>query len=212
MNRFVVVVATLLACSIVPTASFAQTADDNIPIPSFQKQLREQWTIEDLQPKPEPKAFLETRDDTLERLSLREAVAVALANNPGIAVERLGPEFARADIDRANGVFDPTFQASGTVDRSVVPASSVLQGAQVLREKDYVYALSRPKLLRSGATFTIAGTSTETNTNSRFYGLRPQYVPNVLFTLSQPLLRNFGIDLTILLVRSAEANSSVAYY
>jgi outer membrane protein len=212
MKRFVVVVAALLACSIVPVASFAQTADDNFPIPSFQKQLREQWTIEDLQPKPEPKAFLETRDDTLERLSLREAVAVALANNPGIAVERLGPEFARADIDRANGVFDPTFQASGAVDRSVVPASSVLQGAQVLREKDYVYALSLQKLLRSGATFTIAGTSTETNTNSRFYGLRPQYVPNVLFTLSQPLLKNFGIDLTILLVRSAEANSSVAYY
>jgi outer membrane protein len=212
MKRFVVIAATLLVCSIVPATSSAEPADDKFPIPSFQKQLREQWTIEDLQPTPEPRAFLETRDDTLERLSLREAVAAALANNPGIAVERLGPEFARADVDRANGVFDPTFQASGTVNRSVVPASSVLQGAQVVREKDYIYALSVQKLLRSGATFTIAGTSTETNTNSRFYGLRPQYVPNVLFTLSQPLLKNFGIDLTVLLVRSAEANSSVAYY
>src|SRR5438094_2910712 len=157
MKRFVVVVAALLACSIVPTASFAQTADDNIPIPSFQKQLREQWTIEDLQPKPEPKAFLETRDDTLERLSLREAVGVALANNPGIAVERLGPEFARADIDRANGVFDPTFEASSTTDRSVTPTSSALSGAQVVRQRENLFDLSLRKLLRTGATFTVAG-------------------------------------------------------
>lgn len=212
MNRFAVIAAALLVRTIVPTAVFAESAGDDFPIPSFPKQLREQWTSESIQPKPEPRAYLESRDDTLERLSLREAVASALQNNPGIAVERLGPEFARADVDRANGIFDPTFQASGTIERSVVPASSVLQGAQVLREKDYVYALSLKKLLRSGATFTIAGTSTETNTNSRFYGLRPQYLPNLLFSVSQPLLKNFGIDLTILLVRSAEANSSVAYY
>ncbi|HSD11741.1 MAG TPA: TolC family protein [Candidatus Binatia bacterium] len=212
MKRFVAVATALLFGSIVPTAAFAESAGTDFPIPSFQEQLRKQWTRQDVEPKPEPRSYLETRDDAVERLSLREAVATALQNNPGIAVERLGPEFARADVDRANGIFDPTFQASGSVDRSVVPASSVLQGAQVVRQKDYVYALSLQKLLRSGATFTIAGTSTETDTNSNFYGLRPQYVPNVLFTLSQPLLKNFGVDLTILLVRSAEANSSVAYY
>jgi outer membrane protein len=213
MKGLVAVAAALLVLPIVPTtAGFAGSPEEQLAIPSFPEQLREQWTREDIQPKPEPRDYLETRDDTVERLSLREAVATALQNNPGIAVERLGPEFARADVDRANGIFDPTFQSSGGVDRSVVPASSVLQGARVLRQKDYVYAMSLQKLLRSGATFTIAGTSTETDTNSRFYGLRPQYLPNVLFTLSQPLLKNFGLDLTILLVRSAEANSSVAYY
>jgi outer membrane protein len=212
MKRFIAVAIALLVRSLVPMAAFAGSEGDDFPVPSFSEQLREQWRRGDVQPKPESREYVETRDDTIERLSLREAVATALQNNPGIAVERLGPEFARADVDRANGIFDPVFQSSASVDRSVVPASSVLQGAQIVRQKDYVYALSLQKLLRSGATFTIAGTSTETDSNSHFYGLRPQYVPNVLFTLSQPLLKNFGLDLTILVVRSAEANSSVAYY
>jgi len=204
-------VASLLSSLALPTPALAETADE-IAVPSLGEQLRRQWTIEDIQPQPESRAYLQTRDDTVERLSLREAVGVALENNPGIAVERLGPEFARGEIDRANGVFDPTFEASATTDRTVIPTSSGLSGAQVVRQREHLFDLSLRKLLRTGATFTVAGESRELDTNSRFVGLRPQYTPTLSFTLTQPLLKNFGIDLTVLLVRSAEANSSVAYY
>jgi len=211
MRRSLVLAVISLATGLVQAAVSTATADD-FPVPSIGDQLHRQWTIEDVAPKPEARSYVVTRDDAVERLSLREAVAAALENNPGIAVERLGPEFARAEVDRVNGVFDPTLQATGTIQRSATPASSVLQGAQVLRQRDNVFDVSVEKLLRTGGTFTIAGDSRETDTNSHFTGLRPQYVPAVTFTLSQPLLKNFGIDLTILLVRSAEANSSVAYY
>jgi outer membrane protein len=193
-------------------AFFAHAADEEFAVPSLPEQLRRQWTIEDVAPKLEPRSYLATRDDTIERLSLREAVATALENNPSIAVERLGPEFARAEVDRVIGVFDPTLKAAGRVERSAIPASSILQGAQVLRERDNFFDVSLEKLLRTGATFTIAGDSQEVDTNSRFTGLRPQYVPKLTLSVTQPLLKNFGLDLTILLVRSAEANSSVAYY
>ena len=212
MHRAVTLaVASLLSSLALPTPALAETADE-IAVPSLGEQLRRQWTIEDIQPQPESRAYLQTRDDTVERLSLREAVGVALENNPGIAVERLGPEFARGEIDRANGVFDPTFEASATTDRTVIPTSSGLSGAQVVRQREHLFDLSLRKLLRTGATFTVAGESRELDTNSRFVGLRPQYTPTLSFTLTQPLLKNFGIDLTVLLVRSAEANSSVAYY
>ena len=212
MHRAVTLaVASLLSSLALPPPALAETADE-IAVPSLGEQLRRQWTIEDIQPQPESRAYLQTRDDTVERLSLREAVGVALENNPGIAVERLGPEFARGEIDRANGVFDPTFEASATTDRTVIPTSSGLSGAQVVRQREHLFDLSLRKLLRTGATFTVAGESRELDTNSRFVGLRPQYTPTLSFTLTQPLLKNFGIDLTVLLVRSAEANSSVAYY
>jgi len=213
IRRRAVARTAALAIALAAAAASADTAPtDEPPIPSLGEQLRRQWTIEDITPRAEPRSYLQTRDDTLERLSLREAVAVALQNNPGIAVQRLGPEFARAEIDRADGAFEPTFEASATTERDVTPTSSALSGAPVVRQRQNVFDVSIHKLLRTGATFTIAGDSTEVDTNSQFVGLRPQYTPTLTFTLAQPLLKNFGIDLTVLLVRSAEAGSSVAYY
>jgi outer membrane protein len=212
MHRLVCLAVASMVSSLAFASRVLGEPADAIAVPSLGEQLRRQWTIEDIQPQPESRAYLQTRDDTVERLSLREAVGAALENNPGIAVERLGPEFARAEIDRANGVFDPTFEAKATTNRSVTPTSSGLSGAQVVRQREHLFDLSLRKLLRTGATFTVAGESRELDTNSRFVGLRPQYTPTLSFTLTQPLLKNFGIDLTVLLVRSAEANSSVAYY
>jgi outer membrane protein TolC len=212
MHRLVCLAVASLISSLAFASRVLGEPADAIAVPSLGEQLRRQWTIEDIRPQPESRAYLQTRDDTVERLSLREAVGAALENNPGIAVERLGPELARAEIDRANGVFDPTFEASATTDRSVTPTSSALSGAQVVRQRENLFDLSLRKLLRTGATFTVAGQSREIDTNSQFVGLRPQYTPTLKFTLAQPLLKNFGLDLTVLLVRSAEAGSSVAYY
>lgn len=184
----------------------------DVPIPSLPSLLRRQWRVESTEPAAESPQWVRTEDRTVERLSLREAVAAALENNFGIAVERLGPTYAQAEVGRANGVFDPVLTVYGTTDRTVTPASSILAGALTVRQKDELFGASIAKRLRTGASFSVAYDSTETDTNSRFVGLRPQYTPRLTFSVTQPLLRNFGLDLTILLVRSAEAGSSVAYY
>jgi hypothetical protein len=48
MKQFVVAVA-MLVCLVVPTTSFPQPADDDFPIPSFRKQLREQARAAEIQ-------------------------------------------------------------------------------------------------------------------------------------------------------------------
>jgi outer membrane protein len=213
MKRIFLLAAAPLLLAVLPATLFAEPSTDaTVPIPSLLEQFRKQWTIEDVQPKPETKEYLQTRDDTVERLSLTDAVGVALENNPGIAADRLGPLFARADIERANGVFDPILESRATTNRSVTPSSSALAGAAVVRERNNIFGLSISKLLRTGATLTVRSDSRETDTNSQFTVLRPLYVPRVEFTLDQPLLKNFGIDLTVLVVRSAEASSNAAYY
>lgn len=209
----VIVRQSVLSVAIVARLAFAgPAATDEVSVPSFPEQLRRQWTIEPVEPKPESPEYLRTRDQTVERLTLREAVATSLQNHPGIAVERLGPQFARAEIDRVLGSFDPLFTAYGKIDRSVTPSSSALAGALEVRQRENKFGASLAKLLRTGAKLSVAYDSVETDANSRFLGLRPQYKPEVTFSVTQPLLRNFGLDLTILLVRSAEAGSSVAYY
>lgn len=190
----------------------ATRAGDDVPVPSFAEQLRRQWTIEDVKPKVESEERLRSRDAAIERLSLREAVATALENNPALAVERLGPQFARIEIDRAFAIFDPVVSFFAETGRIVEPTGSALAGAEKLRQKTNDFGASFDKLLRTGTRFSIDVRSNELETNSDFIGLRPQYKPTVEFSLAQPLLRNFGADLTILLVRSAEAGSAIAYY
>ena len=218
MKRVVAVVAvSLLALIGARGAGAAEPGtrpevSTEVTIPSLGEQLRQQWVIEDVLPEIEDKDYLRTRDETVEKLSLREAVLIALENNPGVASERLGPAFARAEVDRVYGNFDPTFEATGEYRRTVAPTSSALAGAPTLREEVTTFGASLRKLLRTGATLTVAGESEEIDSNSDFVGLRPQYKPNLNFTLNQPLIRNFGIDLTILLIRSAEATSNIAYH
>lgn len=206
-----VAVFLLARSAVLPQPAGAEAADE-IRIPTLAEQIVRQWRVDDAAPRRESREFLGSRDDTVERLSLREAVAAALANNPGLAAERLGPDDARTEIARANGIFDPIVEARAAVEHSRLPTSSALAGASVLRERRNEFGLSLRKLLRTGTDVEIGATSTEVDSNSRFTGLRPQYTPNLNFTLTQPLLKNFGLDLTVLLVRSAEATSSAAYY
>ncbi|MGH7818687.1 MAG: hypothetical protein ACREQ9_02850, partial [Candidatus Binatia bacterium] len=109
-RRFAPVAALAAVTSI---AAATARAGDEVTIPSFPDRLYRQWTLEPVEPEPESAAHVRSRDAAVEKLSLREAVATALENNPGIAVERLGPRFARADVERAIGAFDPELRAYG---------------------------------------------------------------------------------------------------
>ncbi|MGH7859167.1 MAG: TolC family protein [Candidatus Binatia bacterium] len=207
-----VVLSALVALAAVAGAADEPAPSEEVTIPSLREGLYRQWTLEPVEPEPESPEHLRSRDSSVERLSLREAVAIALENNPGIAVERLGPRFARADVERVLGAFDPELRAYGEWRRNVAPTGSALAGALTLRERENVFGAALEKLVRSGATVTLAFDSNELDTNSGFIGLRPQYRPELRLSISQPLLKNFGRDLTILLVRSARVSSGIAYH
>lgn len=179
-----------------------------VPIPSLGEQLMKQWTPEGVTSAPVVTSG--PSDDTVSRMSLRDAVATALERNPGIAVRRLGPTYARAGISRAYGIFDPEFTLFGRTERSATPTGSSLAGASIIRERVNRFGGSVQKLLRTGARLTVAYDSEELDVNSEFVGLRPQYKPELRFSLSQPLLRNFGLGLSLLLVRSAESQAGAA--
>ena len=187
-------------------------AADELRVPSLVEQIQQQWRMDDVLPEAESAEHLRSRDDTVESLSLREAVTTALENNPGIAVERLGPAYASAEIGKAYGAFDPTFTLFGKFQRDIVPTGTALAGARVVRTRHEDYGATIQKLLRTGATLSADFKSNELDQNSAFQGLRPQYKPELTFSVTQPLLRNFGPGLTVLLVRSAEASSGAAYY
>ena len=153
-----------------------------------------------------------TRDEAVERVTLKEAIGLALQNNPGIAAQRLEPTRQAEGILQAQAQYDPSLSGELDYSRAVTPNASVLGGTLTSVVEDRYANLHLFKLLRSGTQIMIDSLNDRFDSNSRFIQLRPQYKPQLNFSLVQPLLQSFGWDCSYLVVRVAERTADAAVY
>jgi outer membrane protein TolC len=151
-------------------------------------------------------------DHAVAQMTLAEAIQAALQHNPGIAAQRLTPLRTVEDVNNAEAAFDPDFIVDVNKDRREAPNSSALSSTRINVTEDVNWNVTLKKLLRSGANFEVDFTNNRFVSNATFQGLRPQYRPEVVFSLNQPLLRNFGLNFAYLLVTVAGINSEQAAY
>ncbi|MEO6029393.1 MAG: TolC family protein, partial [Candidatus Binatia bacterium] len=144
------------------------------------------------------------------RLTVAEAVHQALIHNPGVAAQRLTPLSQRQDVRSAEAIFDPIITGAVNKDRRKSPNSSALAGVRVNTQQNFNANLGFQKTLRTGGDFQIDFTNNRFVSNARFQGLIPQYEPELVFSLNQPLLRNFGLNFAYLLVDVTRLNSEAA--
>jgi outer membrane protein TolC len=150
------------------------------------------------------------QDGETARLTVAEAVHQALLHNPGVAAQRLTPLSQRQDVNAAEAIFDPILTGSVSKDRRKSPNSSALAGVRVNVQQNFDANLGFQKTLRTGGDFRIDFTNNRFVSNARFQGLIPQYEPELLFSLNQPLLRNFGLNFAYLLVDVTKLQSDAA--
>ena len=153
-----------------------------------------------------------TRDEEVERVTLKEAIGIALENNPGIAAQRLEPTRQGAGVLQAGATFDPTLSGELTHRNSITPNASALAGTRTLVTDDRSANLHLFKTFRTGTTATVDFLNDRLDTNPRFQQLRPEYQAALNLSLVQPLLRNFGWDFSYLIVRVAEQVADAAVY
>ena len=133
---------------------------------------------------------------TQTKLTLAEAVEMALKNNLEIEIERTNPAIVRLSIKAALGVFDPSLHyAPGFEDRKT-PTSSSLQGVNgLLAERVFTQnAGLRWKTPFEGAAIGLDFNNNRQSTNSPFAGLTPFYNSQMVLSYTQPLWRNRIID------------------
>lgn len=142
-------------------------------------------------------------------ITLAEVRAAALANNLDLAVQRIAPRTAaeriREERARFEAVFDGAIRWSRT-DQPVVLSTESPQSEFVSLET----GVSVP--LRTGGTVGLSVPISESRTNNSFSLLNPSANADVRFTISQPLLRDAGRDVTTYGVQIAEigADAEVA--
>lgn len=145
------------------------------------------------------------------KITLREAVQRAIANNPEVVAERSQFQASLPALNAAKGAFDPVLGLRGEWRQATTPATSILQGVNGrLDERNWNQSFSlRQRLPWLGMQFQSELENTRTSTSTPFTSLNPFYQLVQRNTLTIPLWRNLKTDefRTELKIRSRERNT-----
>ena len=125
-------------------------------------------------------------------LSLDDYLELVLENSTDIAIQKLSIETPRNAITRAFARFDPTVTTSFRATRNTSPTADELQGADVLSTLTQPLSFDYGQALETGTSYTAGFSTFRRSTNSAFATVNPSIDATMDFSVTQPLLRNFG--------------------
>jgi outer membrane protein len=127
------------------------------------------------------------------RLSIEDALLLALLNNSDVNVDRAQFDIARFAVQRAHSPFDPVLTAGFAPTRSVFPSTSSLIGASTLSTLNQNSTVGFSQLFETGTALGVGFNTTRLTTNSSFATVNPSFNSGLTFSLSQPLWRKAGL-------------------
>jgi len=155
-----------------------------------------------------------------ETISLADAALQALKHNLDINISRQTKESRQADITVEQAKFDPTLSVNGQYNRTVNPLNRPVFGATnfvlnditTFDQRNHSVTLDATTNLPTGGNVDLNYSPARTSVNQNVAGgflFNPSYTGGLALTLTQPLLRNAGIDVTKTFIRVAQNNAIV---
>ncbi len=170
-----------------------------------------------------------------ETISLADAALQALKHNLDISISRQTKESRQADITVEQAKFDPTLSVNGQFNRAVSPLNRPVLGfsqgplndIRIFDQRNHSVTLDATTNLPTGGNVDLNYSPARTNvsgaqacfgqppttpgcsgTSSSFL-FNPAWTGGLALTLTQPLLRNAGFDVTKTFIRVAQNNAIV---
>jgi outer membrane protein TolC len=155
-----------------------------------------------------------------ETISLADAALQALKNNLDIHISRQTKESRLADITVEQAKFDPTLSVNGQYNRTVNPLNRPVFGAtdfdltqiRTFDQRNHSVTLDATTNLPTGGNIDLNYSPARTSVNQNLaagFLFNPSYTGGLALTLTQPLLRNAGINVTKTFIRVAQNNAMV---
>src|SRR6267143_2321838 len=194
--------------------SFTAIAQEPSPSPSPQE-LQVPAVASDFHPAQKPLPELSRVGVDMDRqrpLSMREALAFALANNKDIEVARQNVKISEFDLKAAQGVYDPRISSTSYYERVKSPISSFLSGGSngAVTQSDYTGTARLEGLTPAfGGNYHLDFSSVRLTSNNQFTALNPQYPTALTFTYTQPLFRGLRFDSSRRSIEIAKKNLSL---
>jgi outer membrane protein len=145
------------------------------------------------------------------RLSLDQAIGLALSNNQDLNVTVNLAESTRFSLSQTLGIYDPLVTALVSRSHTEQPATSALVGANVNTSDSTDARAQVSQLAPTGGIFSLGFTGNKSDTNSSFFFVNPSYSSGLQLSMNQPLLRNFGRKTTNWLIYIARNTRDSAY-
>jgi outer membrane protein TolC len=148
-------------------------------------------------------------DGAILRLTLEEAVSLALRNNLDLRASSFSPAISETSLLEARTLYDHLFTArvDGSDRRFPVPGAGGV--VDTLDEDSLSGSVSVERLLPTGGVVSLEASSDRALTNSTFATLDPRWDSSLTLVFRQPLLRGRGRDYTEAGVRFAENNKDL---
>jgi len=155
-----------------------------------------------------------------EEVSLADAALRALKNNLDISISRKTKESRLTDIVVEQAKFDPTLSVNGQYNRTVNPLNRPVFGGTggnlneitTFDQRNQSVTLDATTNLLTGGNVDLNYSPSRTNVNQNVatgFLFNPAWTGGLALTLTQPLLRNAGIDVTKTFIRIAQNNATV---
>jgi len=156
--------------------------------------------------------FQSSKDSFSEsiKLTLEECINTALKNNLDLQIETLNVDISDEDINAQKSTFDPYFQSNFYLSNSESPNTYVLEEVTNLKTRSLGKSIGISQKLSSGTTYDVSLSSSRRKYNASLQGLNPTYNTQLNFSLKQPLLKNFGLDVNKVYVSLALNNKKIS--
>ncbi len=156
------------------------------------------------------------------RLSLQDAISLALENNLDISVQRYTPWLSELDLLRAKaglgtaaGSFDPRITSTLSIQRASNPINNpILAGTTValsaITSNTAQANMSLSQGFHTGTSYAITWNNNRQSTTSPGAIVNPSLQSTLIFGFSQPLLNGFGFVSNMRFLRIARNNKRIA--
>ncbi len=147
------------------------------------------------------------------QLSMEDAIARTLKNNLGLAIEILAPELSSSGVTKANEKWLPTLSFSYQKQSTDSPSVSSIDASGTLIQKTNSFNfLQAVQSVPFGGTFTLSMTGSKTDQNRTGITINPSFSTQLRFNFTQPLLRNFGYNISRYNILVAQDTLHVSEY
>ncbi|MCP3963818.1 MAG: TolC family protein [bacterium] len=150
-------------------------------------------------------------DDKVE-LALEDAIALTLRRNLALVVERYRRTQAIQGIEEAFGIFDTNLGSTLQLSEDTSPTTSLLETAEggSVTNENVLWNFDVTQLTSHGGTASVAFSNSRFASSNLQFQPNPQFTVGLDFSFSQPLLRNFGRDVTRTNILVAQNNSAIS--
>lgn len=160
-----------------------------------------------------PDPSLSIKNNSVE-MPLKSVLLLGLKNNLNIQFASYVPGVSQTNIQLEKGKFDTLLSTQYQKNRSVTQTGNALgsTSSPVVKEERHNWEGKLQKKFLTGTQAELKTTNEEYLTDTSFQGLKPQFKNTLAMSLTQPLLKDFGIGINETFIKIANLNYETSEY